>query len=390
MSLSVAEKSRHKIVELLYRQTTRVAISHALAVLLIGLWYVKVQPSQPVMLWIAGISVILGARLLLNYLYKKYYSYQANSLWMHAWSGLTAITGLTYSLAFIAFTPVESSEHIFAVLSAIIALSAAACVSYSASQYAVLSFFLPVTIPAAAYFGIYGGQTGLIFLFVLCFYSTVMLTLIRRVNQTFKRSISLNYQHQQEIEKRKLAEKQLQDISRRDGLTGLFNRRYFDEMLEVEIGRAHRNHQSLCLVMFDVDYFKEYNDYYGHIAGDNCLIAVADLVSKLANRKGDLLARYGGEEFAIILPNIDMKGAIAFGNKVQQTVQKHRIPHESSKLTTLKTVTVSVGVTNLMPFKKVSAKDLISDADAALYKAKRQGRNRVHYKENNGLGEDLT
>jgi diguanylate cyclase (GGDEF)-like protein len=205
----------------------------------------------------------------------------------------------------------------------------------------------------------------------------IILALIRSVNIAFIKSIELNYQTKQEIEKRKVIERQLYDMSRRDSLTGLFNRRYFDEMLEVELGRAYRSHSVLSLVLLDVDHFKEYNDYYGHVAGDNCLIDVAHLIERQTNRKGDLVSRYGGEEFAIILPGIDAKGARAFANRLREFIEKQRIEHKATPLTTLGAVTVSLGVTTVIPLMKLKPNELIDQADKALYDAKREGRNRV-------------
>lgn len=390
MQLSVVEQSNNEITNLLYGQSNRVAISHLLTAAIVIVWYSNVAPLEHLLIWGAAVVFFVASRLALHRVFKRYNNNENNHLWMHALAGMTSVMACLYSFAFIYFTPISENQYVFSVGMAIIALSAVSTLLYSASIYIVLSFFIPITIPTTLYFLFTAGDIGNIFAVMLFLYSGIVLSLLKKVNEVFKKSVLLNFQHSQEIEKRKLIEKQLQDISRRDGLTGLFNRRYFDEVLDVEIGRAHRNHSPLCLIMFDIDYFKEYNDYYGHVAGDSCIIAIAELVEQLANRKGDLCARYGGEEFAIILPNIDITGALAFANKIQKYVQDKRLPHKASKLTTLQSVTVSVGVTNLVPFKKVKAKELIRAADEALYIAKREGRNRVHHKENNGLGHDLS
>jgi diguanylate cyclase (GGDEF)-like protein len=253
-----------------------------------------------------------------------------------------------------------------------------------------LSFIVPLSLPSVIHFSVSGGYYGLMSSAAIAIYGLIIFSLLKSSFTSFKKSTTLNYQLQKEIDKRSLVEKQLQEISRRDSLTGMFNRRYFDEMLSVEIGRASRNHSPLCLLMFDVDCFKEYNDKYGHVAGDNCLIKIAEIVEKLTSRKGDLIARYGGEEFAVILPNIELTGAVAFAKKLQEGVQKHKIEHLSSKLTTLKCVTISVGVTHLMPFTKMTANQIIEAADNALYEAKRDGRNRVHHHQNRSFDAGLS
>ena len=322
MQLSVAEQSNHEITGLLYGQSNRVAISHLLTAVIIIVWYAKIIPLEHLLIWGAAVVFFVAARLALHRVFKRYNNSENNRLWMHALAGMTSLMACLYSFAFIYFTPLSEQQYVFSVGMAIIALSAVSTLLYSASVYIVLSFFIPITVPTTLYFLLADGDIGTLFAVMLFFYSAIVLSLLKKVNEIFKKSVSLNFQYSQEIEKRKLIEKQLQDISRRDGLTGLFNRRYFDEVLDVEIGRAHRNHSPLCLVMFDIDYFKEYNDYYGHVAGDNCIISIAEIVEQLANRKGDLCARYGGEEFAIILPNIEITGALAFANKIQQHVQE--------------------------------------------------------------------
>lgn len=388
MQKSVVDQTKQEIVDLLYAQTPRIAISHLLTAIIIIFWYSNIVPLENLLLWGAAFVFIVVSRLVIYRTYKRYSNIHNMHLWLHVLAGCTMIIACLYSFAFINYTPYDNPTYIFAVGMAIIALSAVSTLLNSASIYITLCFFLPITVPSMVYFFFAVDDVSTVFSLALLFYSSTVLALIKSINLVFKKSVQLNFQYEQEIEKRKLVEKQLQDISRRDGLTGLFNRRYFDEVLEVEIGRAHRNHSPLCLVMLDIDYFKEYNDYYGHVAGDNCIMLVAEIIEQLANRKGDLCARYGGEEFAIILPNIDISGALAFANKIQQQVQNKRLPHQASKLTTLQSVTVSVGVTNLIPFKKVKAKDLIRAADEALYTAKKEGRNRVHHKQNNGLGQD--
>jgi diguanylate cyclase (GGDEF)-like protein len=205
---------------------------------------------------------------------------------------------------------------------------------------------------------------------------------LKKSNKAYKKSIFLNFEHTQEIEKRKQIEKQLHDISRKDSLTNLFNRRYFDETLAVEIGRAKRNKLPLCLIMFDLDCFKEYNDKYGHVSGDNCLIQIAEIAQSLVSRQGDMIARYGGEEFAIILPNIELDGAVLFANNLQERIKYKNIPHADTKVANIKHVTISLGVTNLTIGKGTTASELIQSADVALYEAKKRGRNRVHFDAN--------
>jgi diguanylate cyclase (GGDEF)-like protein len=156
-----------------------------------------------------------------------------------------------------------------------------------------------------------------------------------------------------------------------DGLTQVYNKRYFVETLEREIGRAQRYRRDLSLIMFDIDHFKEINDNYGHLAGDHVLKQLASTV-KSRIRREDILSRYGGEEFAIVLPEIDRENCAVFAEKVRQLIERSVFEFEETRIP----VTVSVGLATLQPEIEDPA-DLIRMADENLYEAKNQGRNRV-------------
>lgn len=172
--------------------------------------------------------------------------------------------------------------------------------------------------------------------------------------------------------------KELQHLSMTDGLTGIANRRFFDELLSREWRRCGRMQRPISLIMIDVDLFKLYNDTHSHQAGDQCLKEVATQVALAATRAGDLAARYGGEEFALILGETGAEGAQWVANLIRQRVSDLKIPHDSSPF---KAVTVSCGVTGVVPGAKLSLQNLLKSADHALYSAKEQGRNRVVYTE---------
>ncbi len=168
----------------------------------------------------------------------------------------------------------------------------------------------------------------------------------------------------------------LAQLASRDGLTGLANRRTFDEVLDTEWRRAQRLQQPLALLMLDVDHFKRYNDTYGHLGGDDCLRRVAQAIDKQVARPGDLAARYGGEEFAVILPNTDATGAVNLATRIRESVAAMGMLHPQSAL---QRVTVSVGAAVLAPTPAPDQRPaaLVAKADQALYQAKHQGRDRV-------------
>ena len=198
-----------------------------------------------------------------------------------------------------------------------------------------------------------------------------------QLQQSFGELASTNAALEQRVESRtaelQAANIELQRLSMTDGLTQIANRRHFDLYLTQEWKRLYREQQPLALILCDVDYFKKYNDHYGHQAGDRCLHLVASLIQQIAKRPYDLAARYGGEEFALILPATDLEGAVAVAAKIQQAVWQAEIPHVASEVSAF--VTLSLGVVSLNP-RTAFPETLIAAADQALYEAKRQGRNR--------------
>ena len=164
-------------------------------------------------------------------------------------------------------------------------------------------------------------------------------------------------------------------LSRIDGLTEIDNRRTFNEEYQQEWKRAQRNGESLAIIMLDIDFFKYYNDTYGHLEGDNCLIKVAKCIKESARRSYDKVARYGGEEFVILLPDTDLKGALHIGKSIRKNIEVLQIEHKTSTVSDY--VTVSIGVASLMPKLDTPVNEVLNKADLAMYKAKDLGRNRV-------------
>jgi diguanylate cyclase (GGDEF)-like protein len=170
------------------------------------------------------------------------------------------------------------------------------------------------------------------------------------------------------------ANRQLQALSSTDGLTGIANRRRFDEVLEAEWQRAQRAGSLLSLALIDVDWFKKYNDHYGHQAGDDCLRSVANTLRAYAMRTGDLVARYGGEEFVILSVSLDRDQALEFFQSLCRELHALALPHEASPFGR---VSISIGVAVVVPAQGASSAALVKNADEALYSAKTQGRNRA-------------
>jgi len=209
----------------------------------------------------------------------------------------------------------------------------------------------------------------------IVFYVISMIILFMRnilLNQDKKRTtaeelLQANHQHIKELND------QLDLLSKTDSLTGLYNRRYFDEMINLEWNRGLRSNNSLSCILFDIDYFKDYNDHYGHQAGDKCLKDIATLMKDTFRRAGDIVARYGGEEFIIIMADSNQQNAMQAAALFQSELAKLEIPHDESDVNNY--VTVSAGIVSQVPSRDESIEDFIRKADNALYLAKSGGRN---------------
>ncbi len=186
--------------------------------------------------------------------------------------------------------------------------------------------------------------------------------------------VSIAIQQSQLYHKLEEANHELHRLAMVDGLTQVANRRYFDTYLLTEWKRLAREKLPLSLILCDVDFFKRYNDNYGHLQGDECLKKVAGILAKLAKRPADLVARYGGEEFALILPNTDQYGAITVAEFIQEELAQVRMIHPNSPH---HYVTLSQGITTCIPLPNTNFDLLIKKADDALYKAKAKGRNQA-------------
>lgn len=178
----------------------------------------------------------------------------------------------------------------------------------------------------------------------------------------------------------KLARDRLMQLTMVDGLTSIPNRRQFDKVITREWQRGIRRKEPLSILLMDIDFFKQYNDLYGHLKGDDCLKQVANLIMEQMQRTTDLAARYGGEEFVCVLPETDRKGAEHVAANIIDCLNELKLEHKGSKVSSH--VTISIGINTKVPEADVRIVDYIEQADKALYQAKQQGRNRyVVFKE---------
>ena len=195
------------------------------------------------------------------------------------------------------------------------------------------------------------------------------------VEEEIKVRINTHLQNRLLIKQLETANKKLEKISLLDPLTGIGNRRYFDQFLTQMMAVAYRENKAISLLMIDVDYFKFFNDMYGHLAGDKCLQQIASSLANMSHRGGDLAARYGGEEFVLVLSDTGHDSANNIANDFRLAIEDLKIPHSNSVVSDY--VTVSVGFTTIAGTDQICLEDFIKKADTDLYQAKKRGRNQI-------------
>ena len=193
-------------------------------------------------------------------------------------------------------------------------------------------------------------------------------------SEKLQEEIKIREKAQRELEK---LNKELVILSEIDGLTGVPNRRRFDECFNIEWNKSEVYSDPISLLLIDIDYFKEYNDHYGHLAGDEVIKTIAEALNNVVKRSTDFFARYGGDEFVTVLPNTNSKGALTVAKEMKEAVAKLNIPHEFSPL--INRITITIGVSSMIPSSNLTKENLINDSDMALYYAKKQGRDRIEF-----------
>lgn len=380
------------------------AISVALAFILID----TAEPTA-LLVWLIGINLLSATRLVLGMVTPtapdrvrpKLQAVFSLSLILH---------GFAWSLALFLFAPQDAIAQRAAVLMWIAGTASWVVAAYTFVIEAVIGFLILQILPASIYlllsperFWQLAAVAAFTFLPAMAMvalrnYVLLMRGYITRIEKEVladalsaeKRAVEeLNTNLEADIRRRREVEADLREakdraeelaqalerLSSLDGLTGIANRRRFDQMLEREWQRAARDRRSLALVMCDIDYFKQYNDRYGHQAGDACLRQLATLLETGMRRGGDLAARYGGEEFAVLLPGTELDNAYALADSLREKLQHLGIPHDASDIAEV--LTASFGVAAVVPLPGGNPAHLVRAADEALYRAKHAGRNRV-------------
>ncbi|MFT7373832.1 MAG: diguanylate cyclase (GGDEF)-like protein [Oleiphilaceae bacterium] len=374
-------KLNYHLLDSFVKQTSIVISGHLLvASINIGLFWQQINHT-----FIFSWAIFLLFIGLLRWFMKAQYQRHQQRLRPVYWWGLFAVSSLLLGLAwFVWCLHVSMVIDFDGIGFSIIVITAAGLVSgavasTSSSIYSYICFSVPILLPLSVVL-LFKGQMdtqGIGLLMVIFFIITLRQVL--SINGVLQESIINRLELEKSKEQTEKLAKELYQLSRMDALTSITNRRGFDEALSREWLRAKRSNAQLTLLMIDVDYFKNFNDSLGHLAGDDCLRLIASTLINYTRRAGELIARYGGEEFVIILPTTTGKEGFKIAENICEGIAKLNINHPASGVA--KNVTVSIGVYGSEPEQLGESQQLIKLADSALYQAKAAGRNCVRLAE---------
>lgn len=308
---------------------------------------------------------------------------QKNSLWYVAYGTCVFLSGACWG-AFLLYlaTVSDTPNEVFILIVTFAAIIAGAVTAYSVSIPVFILFTVPLLIPLLVYVAASDSfQDDASVVVIFCWY-LFMIATARRFSQYAMKALSVEHRNtelvtqlEEQNRRSEILAAELLILSNTDSLTGLFNRRYFDERLTEEWARSIRTYTPIALILCDVDHFKAYNDKLGHPQGDSCLKQVAEVLQSTVRDGTDFSARYGGEEFAIVVTGNKSYRADVLVDRIQQALITENIAHPESS--TSDRVTLSFGVCIMLPEKHTKISQLIESADRALYEAKDKGRNTV-------------
>jgi diguanylate cyclase (GGDEF)-like protein len=398
-------------IDVLFQQSQGSLAAMTAASIIISFLFWDYSSAHIVISWLSAYLLFNGYR---HYQIHKYNTHSESiadkQLWLHNYILGAAISGCMWGgigVYFIHVSPLNIAA-IMILLTGYLVIGSAATYAVFLSLY--FAFTLPMIAPVIFYQMVQGDMGARTYgILLVSFYAFSIYSALKNHNKetTFiasqydNQSLLQNLQNEQteaarlneelelDLAKLRLAEERLKQekgkaeemaekllaISTQDGLTGIANRRHFDDFLAKEWNRAVRSRKPLSLILCDIDYFKAYNDLYGHQDGDKCLLRIAHTLDQYARRSGDLAARYGGEEFAIILPETNLANASDIAGQIRNAVQEIAMPHGASETDNI--VTASFGVATVIPNRSQQSRMLVALADKALYEAKQKGRNQV-------------
>jgi diguanylate cyclase (GGDEF)-like protein len=385
--MSEAEQSDHinkavyaEQVRLLYAFTKYRPALHIISALVVVLIVLDSVPLPYITIWILGLLALIVYRIIDIGNTQKIIDEIDDWRPLHTrFVLMAAALGLIYGLGITFIFSQLTLIHQVYILCLVCTLVPSGLVSFASDRYAFYAYFYSLLIPLLVHIFLMAKSPYISIGICAAVFMAISRQLFLWNHKVIKNSIELKLKNEELLKSLQQTNTRLQQQNIIDDLTKIPNRRHFDEILEKEWLRAKRIGTSLALLMIDIDFFKQYNDTFGHLKGDECLKQIATELSKNLNRPGDFVARYGGEEFCILIPETDMDGAIAFAEMVHSAIVALKIDNPGSEVS--KYLTISIGIAAIVPKNDDSYMDLIYTSDKALYKAKSDGRNIIRSKE---------
>jgi len=363
-------------VKLLYQQGTAIQVLGIMTAIVAVVSFWNVAETVELGIWFVVTALLSLLRLMLNERFKK------TSLGINEaarWGNLYILgalaSGIVWgSLAFI-YDPTWPPLYQLVLFVIFVGITAGAFNTHSSYFFAFPAFYLPPVMCMLWLFASHPGEGAATLFYLFFIYIVLMYVSALKFNHRLTEVLKIQIVNEQLLTELADSNMKLVQLAEKDELTGIANRRLMDRQLLNEWNRHCRSRKPLSLLFIDLDYFKQYNDTYGHDGGDKCLVEVAQVLKHNAQRSSDLAARFGGEEFAVILPETDVDEALQVAQKIRKEMREKCLPHASSEVS--ECVTMSIGVATMVPDRPDTSALIRIAADKGLYQAKEEGRDRV-------------
>lgn len=325
--------------------------------------------------WLVFVVVILARLGLVRAFCRADIELADYDVWLRRYIYMAALTGIAWGAGSLLIGPMLGDVDRVFILLILIGISGGAIPMLGIHKQTLFVFVVPTIIPYMIWVAFSLPDKSEVMLMILLLYMISIISAISRMDENMTENLRMKYGLEQRTEKLQDANEKLEHLTLVDSLTQLYNRRFFEQQMEKEWKKCHRESKRLAMLVIDIDYFKKYNDTYGHAQGDECLKKVAGVLVEALHRPGDIIARVGGEEFVALLPGIDQEGAVKVAEAMQEKMHEAKIPHRTSPIEDH--VTVSIGLAVTYPVESATALGLFKAADKALYRGKFMGRNHI-------------
>lgn len=379
----IAQKVFAEKIRLLYANQERSYVLSLATAAALSMMAIQNDVRTLGIVWWLAFFVIATARYVVSRRYKQAVQQHTEAKrWARYYTIGATAAGISWGVGSLLIIQDVPLMYQMAILFLVYGIGSAAVPLLGMHSPAMIGFQIPLLAPATLWAILSLNEISLLISYIMLLYLSGIRISREQVEDSLDKSLSLQFENELLVASLNETNKQLTNVNQElnrlssvDSLTGIPNRRYYEEQLVKEWRRAFREGTCLSLIVVDIDSFKDFNDNLGHSAGDKCLYEVAQLMQNNLNRPADFIARYGGEEFVILLPRTSARGALTLANHLRDSLHKAALPHPFSNIATY--ITASFGVSSIIPADDVATEALFRNADRALYDAKSQGRDRV-------------